>query len=96
MGGLDFLSRLFGGGGRGRTSGDGGIYFRVRCDACDEVIQGRISPTSELSQLDEGGYYVRKVLVGQQCFRAIEVQMHYSDLGRTETSREIQGGTFVE
>jgi hypothetical protein len=94
VGGLGFLSRLFGGGSR--TSSDGAIYFKVRCDACGEVVQGRISPTSELSQADEGGYYVRKVLVGRQCYRPIEVQIHYSDLGRTETSREIKGGTSVE
>jgi hypothetical protein len=36
------------------------------------------------------------VLVGRQCFRPIEVQIHYSDLGRTETSREVTGGTSVE
>lgn len=95
MGPLSFLSRLFGGGGTPR-SGDGGIYVRVKCNACGEVIQARINPTSELSQLDEGGYYVRKVLVGRDCFRPIEVQLRYSDLGRTETSREIRGGTSVE
>jgi hypothetical protein len=94
MGPLSFLSRLFAGGST--RSPDGGIYFRVKCDACGEVIQGRISPTSELSQADEGGYFVRKVLVGRQCFRPIEVQLHYSDLGRTETSREVKGGTSVE
>jgi len=98
VGRLAFLSRLFGGGrgSSGRSSADGGVYIRVRCDACGEVIQARVSPTSELSQADEGGYYVRKVLVGRQCFRPIEVQLHYSDLGRTETSREITGGTSVE
>ena len=32
--------------------------------------------------MDEGGgYYVRKVLVGRQCFRPIEVQLRYADLG---------------
>jgi hypothetical protein len=94
MGRLSFLSRLFGG-GRGATA-DGGIYLRVRCNACGEVIQARISPTSELSQADEGGYFVRKVIIGRQCFRPIEVQLRYADLGRTETGREIKGGTFVE
>ena len=96
MGPLSVLSRLFGGAGRGGRAADGGVYIRVRCDACGEVIQARISPTSELSQMDEGGYYVRKVLVGQQCFRPIEVQLRYSDLGRTEISREVKGGTSVE
>ena len=93
MGRLNFLSRLFGG---GRATTNGGIYLRVRCNACGEVIQARISPTSELSQADEGGYFVRKVIIGRQCFRPIEVQLRYTDLGRTETSREIKGGTFVE
>jgi hypothetical protein len=95
MGPLSFLSRLFGGGTSARSP-DGGIYVRVRCDACGEVVQARINPNSELSQLDEGGYYVRKVLVGRQCFRPIEVQLRYSDLGRTEVSREVKGGSSVE
>jgi hypothetical protein len=98
MGGLGtFFQRLFGSGGGGARSHDGGIYVRVKCDACGEIVQTRINPTSELSQSDEGGgYYVRKVLVGQQCFRPIEVQLHYSDLRGTEISREIRGGTSAE
>jgi hypothetical protein len=95
VGRLDFLTRLFGGGARSRGA-DGGIYVRVRCDACGEIVQTRITPTSELSQSDEGGYYVRKVLVGRQCFRPIEVQLRYSDLRGTEISREIRGGTSVD
>jgi hypothetical protein len=93
-----FLSRLFGGadGSRSRAS-DGGIYIRVKCNACDEIVQARINPTSELSQTEEGqGYYVRKVLVGRQCFRPIEVILRYADLRGTEISREVHGGTSVE
>lgn len=95
MGGLNFLRRLLGGGSSSRSA-DGGVYIRVRCDACGEVIQARINPSSELSQADEGqGYFVRKVLVGRQCFRPVEVQVRYSDLGKTEISREVKGGTSV-
>ncbi len=94
---MSFLSRLFAKGGSGsRTPSDGGIYIRVKCDACGEVVQARISPASELSQSDDGSYYVRKVLVGQQCFRPIEVQLRYSDLGRHEISREVKGGVSVQ
>jgi len=95
---VSWLSRLFGGGGGGdKRSEDGGIYIRVKCNACGEIVQGRISPTSELSQVDDGqGYYVRKVLVGRQCYRPIEVQVCYADLRGTEISREIVGGTAVE
>jgi hypothetical protein len=76
---------------------DGGIYVRVKCDVCGEVIQARVNPASELSQAEDGqGYFVRKVLVGQECFRPIEVQLRYADLRGTEISREIRGGTSVE
>src|SRR4051794_28584082 len=100
MGGLTaWLGRLFGGGGgsSGARSPDGGIYVRVKCNACGEVIQARINPTADLSQGDAGQeYYVRKVLVGQQCFRPIELQLRYADTRGTEISRKINGGTFVE
>jgi hypothetical protein len=97
---LNWFQRLLGGGGtssgsRSARSPDGGIYFEVRCDNCGEVIRARVSPTSELSQEEDGTYFVRKVLVGKQCFRSIEVQLHYKDLRGTEISREIQGGTSV-
>jgi hypothetical protein len=96
---LDKLAGLFGGGGpsSSQASRDGGIYVRVKCDACGEVVQARISPTSELSQADDGsGYFVRKVLVGKQCFRPIEVQLYYADLRGKEIRREVRGGVSVE
>jgi hypothetical protein len=100
MGGLSVFKRLFGGGGSGRASSrgrDGGIYVRVKCNACGEIVQTRINPTSELSQLEDGGgYFVRKVLVGRQCFRPIEVQLRYADLRGKEIGREVSGGTSVE
>ncbi|MCA1644373.1 MAG: hypothetical protein LC797_02510 [Chloroflexi bacterium] len=92
---MSFLGRLFGGGSRAASRASG-IYVRVKCDACGEVVQTRINPSSELSQSDGGGYFVRKVLVGQQCFRPIEVELHYADLSGTEVSREIHGGTSAE
>jgi hypothetical protein len=92
---IAWLGRLFGG-GPGRSP-DGGIYIRVKCDACGEIVRARINPSAELSQVDDGpGYFVRKVLVGQQCFRPIEVEVRYADLRGTEMSREVHGGTWVE
>ncbi len=94
---MNWLRRIFGGGGGAAPgrSADGGIYFEVRCDACGEVIRARVSPTSELSQDEDGTYFVRKVLVGQKCFRSIEVLLRYKDLRGSEISREIHGGTSV-
>jgi hypothetical protein len=48
--------------------------------------------------LDEDGqsYFVRKVLVGQRCFRPMEVVVRYADQGgRTELSRDVTGGESV-
>jgi hypothetical protein len=89
------LERLL---GRGRPSSvDRGLYISVRCDACGEVVQARINPGAELS-VDEDGqtYFVRKVLVGQRCFRPMEVVVRYADQGgRTELSRDVTGGESV-
>jgi hypothetical protein len=93
MGLLNTIARLFGG---ARSAGSNGMYLRVRCDACGEIVQTRINPSAELSLSDDGqSYFVRKVLVGQRCFRQIEVIVRYADLGRTETGREVHGGTSV-
>jgi len=95
---VSWLQRLFGGGGSSSDGGraaDGGVYFEVKCDACGEVIRARVSPTSELSQDEDGTYFVRKVVVGQKCFRSIEVLLRYKDLRGAEISREVHGGTSV-
>jgi hypothetical protein len=97
IGFLEKLSHLFTGGGGSSAGPDNGIYIRVKCDACGEIVQARINPTSELSQLEEGeGYFVRKVLIGRQCYRPIEVELRYKDVRGKELSREVRGGTSVE
>jgi hypothetical protein len=93
---VDRFRGLFGSAPRSGSK-DRGIYVRVRCDACGEIIQARVNPTAELSQLDDDeGYFLRKVLVGTKCYRPIEVELHYSDLRGTEISREVRGGKSVE
>jgi hypothetical protein len=95
---MSWFDRLFGKkNGAGRAPRDGGIYVYVRCFACEEVVRARINPSSDLSQGDDGTFFVRKVLVGQKCFRPIEVKLSYADRGGgTEVDREIRGGTFVD
>lgn len=90
---MGFLSRLF---GRPNAASDSGLYYHVRCDACGEVIRGRVNPATELSQDEEGTYFVRKVLVGRQCFRPVELHLRYADVRGKELSREARGGTFVD
>ncbi len=94
---IQFFSRLFGrGGASGVTRADGGVYVSVRCNACGEVIQARVNPSAELSLAEDGEtYFVRKVVVGRQCYRPIEILLRYADLRGSEIGREVHGGTSV-
>jgi hypothetical protein len=91
---MGFLKKLF---GSGPTSSSSDVYtFHVRCDRCGEIIAGRVNLANDLSMDDEGGYLVRKVLMGSgRCFQQIEVILHY-DSARNMQGKEISGGKFVE
>ncbi len=71
-------------------------WFYVRCEACGEVLRGRIDMYNELSQReDAAGYIVRKTLIGsQRCYRPMDV-VFYFDENRRLAEQEIRGGEFV-
>jgi hypothetical protein len=70
--------------------------FKVYCDRCQEEIEGKINLNNDLSMDDEGGYLVRKVLLGSGlCFQQIEVILKFN-AARQLSDRQINGGTFVE
>jgi hypothetical protein len=91
---MGILKKLFGG---GTTSSSSDFYtFSVRCDRCDETIEGKVNLSNDLSLDDEGGYRVRKVLMGGgHCFQQIEVNLKF-DASRQLQERQISGGKFVE
>ena len=92
---MGFLKKLFGG---GSASSSSTYYtFNVRCDRCGETIEGRVNLANDLSMADEGGYIVRKVLMGSggRCFQQVEVILHY-DSEKKLQEKEISGGKFVE
>ena len=91
---MGFLKKIFGGG----TSSSGSDFytFNVKCDRCGETIEGKVNMNSDLSLDDEGGYFVRKVLMGGgRCFQQIEATFKF-DASRGVQERDISGGTFVE
>ena len=92
MGLLDSLKSLFGGGG-GRD--EGGYWVYVRCHRCGEAIQTRIDLRNELSQRDEGGFVVRKTLVGsERCFERVEVTLLF-DENHQLVDRQIVRGDMI-
>ena len=76
------------------------LWFYVRCNVCNEVLQGRIDLFNNLSlQFDEDSgksvYYCRKVMIGSnRCYKPIEVE-YFFDMNRKVIDRRITGGEFV-
>jgi hypothetical protein len=91
---MGILKKLF---GSGTTSSSSAFYtFSVRCDRCGETIEGKVNLNNDLSLDDEGGYHVRKVLMGSgRCFQQIEVVLKF-DASRQLQERQISGGKFIE
>jgi hypothetical protein len=91
---MGFLKKLF---GSGPTSTSAAFYpFSVRCDRCGETIEGKVNLNNDLSMDDEGGYHVRKVLMGGgRCFQQVEVELKF-DAARQLQEKQISGGTFIE
>jgi hypothetical protein len=90
---MSILDRMF----KRSHPSDNGLYLRVRCQRCDEVVQTRVNLGADVSQTEDSDqYFVRKVLIGQRCYRPIEVRVRFSDLRGTIVDREISGGVFVD
>jgi hypothetical protein len=72
-----------------------GYWLYARCNRCGEVIKTRIDLQHDLNPRDEGGYLVRKTLVGNQtCFERIEVTLIF-DNQRRVVDHEAVGGELV-
>ena len=76
--------------------------FKVKCNRCGEIIEGRIDLDNDLSAEFEGEnrttYISRKGLIGSgdsHCFQQIEVELQFTST-RELIEQNIQGGTFVE
>ena len=95
MGLLDTILKLFRGGGQAAPA-DRGLYYYVRCDRCREAIRIRVDPGWDLAPDFEGGggFGVTKHVIGQKCFRPIEVTITF-DEKRQEIDKEISGGKFI-
>lgn len=91
---MDFLKKLL---GQGTSSLSSGFYiFSVTCDRCGETIPGKVDLNYDLSLDDEGGYHVRKVLMGDgRCFQQVEVGLKFDET-KNLIEKKINGGKFVE
>jgi len=91
---LDSLKKLVGAGGASSATGDRGVYYYVRCDRCKEALKFRVDPLWDLGAADGGGFVVTKHVMGQKCFKTVEVILTFDDR-REESERQIYGGKFI-
>jgi len=92
MGFLESMKSLLGG---GQEQDKAGYHVYVRCNRCGEALKARIDMRNDLSHLEEGGFVVRKTLVGsQRCFERVEVTLTFDD-NRKLVDREIVRGEFI-
>jgi hypothetical protein len=94
---MGFLKKLFS--GEAAKPQKEYYTFKVKCNRCREVIEGRVDLANDLSidyEDEREVYYVRKVLMGEnRCFQQIEVTLKFSST-KGMLDEQIQGGTFVE
>ena len=94
---MGFLKNLFG----GATAKPEKRYyaFRVKCNRCGEIIEGRVDLDNDLSVEFEGDssiYFARKFLMGgNRCFQQIEVELKFTPK-RELIEKNVHGGAFVE
>jgi hypothetical protein len=94
MGFIDSLKSLISDGKSDNYEKDG-YWLYVRCDRCGEVIRTRIDLRRDLNPGDEGGFIVRKTLVGNRtCFERIEATLIFDDQRRV-IDHEIDRGELV-
>lgn len=93
---MGFLKNLFG----GVTAKPEKRYyvFRVKCNRCGEIIEGRVDLDNDLSleyEDDRNVYFGRKVLMGSgRCFQQIQVEMKFTS-SRALIEQQAQGGQFT-
>jgi (2Fe-2S) ferredoxin len=89
---MNFLKRLFGGGGE---KADRALYFYVRPKMCREIVQVRIDLLNQLSRTeDESGFFVRKEARAVRCPFPAEIQVTFDSSYRI-VAQEITNGEFV-
>ncbi len=76
------------------------IILYVRCDRCQSTVAVRIDRYNDLAveynaREVEVGYVVNKSILDAKCFRTMQATLTF-DTHRTEQSRTISGGTFID
>lgn len=93
---MDFLKRLFGGGGTSPANqGDGGTYAYVKLNRSGEVVRLRFMRGYDISQNDEGRHFSRKMIVGSKTFERVTGTFYFDKHYAIEEA-DLEGGILVD
>jgi hypothetical protein len=92
MGLLQRLSSLFGGKASGER--DDAFHIYVECERCKSKVHVRLDRRHDISQKEDGGYFVRKEIMDGKCFRLMAAEITFDGAYRIQ-SQEVQGGRFI-
>lgn len=97
---MGFLRRLFGGGGgsAAEQTDKNAMHLYIKCKRCSTPVHVRVNLGNDL-QADYGdsaaeGYRLNKDVMDDRCFRIMRLEIDF-DARRKETSRTLEGGTFI-
>ncbi|HPT83753.1 MAG TPA: hypothetical protein PLM25_07675, partial [Limnochordia bacterium] len=81
-----------------RREGKTAVWIYVQCGKCGEKIPVRLRTTSELqrregpdAQLGPGMFFVRKTIVGSQCYQRIEAAVEFDFKYDVVDSKVVNG-----
>ena len=93
---MGFLRRLFG--GAGQPAAEQALHLYIKCNRCGSPVHVRVDLRNDLAadygDADAEGYELHKEVMDDRCFRLMRVEILF-DSRRNETSRQIEGGTFI-
>lgn len=77
-----------------KREGDGAFRVRVRTARHKEVVELRLSKSGEISPSDEGGFYVRKVIVSPRYLDRAVLEIWF-DRAYRPVRKAVEGGELV-
>ncbi len=90
---MGFFRRLFGGGAP--SPKERFITYYVRPKRCAEIVPVRIDRNNDLSEAEDGSYFVRKLARGERCPFPAELTVSF-DSSRRESQVTVQDGERVD
>lgn len=77
-----------------QREGETAFRVRVRTARSGDVVELRLTKGSEISAADEGGYYVRKIIVSPQHLDRAVLEIWFDRTYRP-TRKVVEGGELV-